>query len=158
MRRLITIAFLLSFSASAWAAQTRATADSYDAVAFFTSGLVDGTPIDRIDMAHLGQDYIVLYVDWDRMRTRAYRTEVRIIDPNGEVVGKTRTRSCRGAAAHIPTTITGPAFGTHRATGPTRCMSMVVMLSKPGYPSSLRTDAAWTPREVDAYRYFCSAS
>lgn len=90
MRRLITIAFLLSFSVSAWAAQTKATAASYDAVAFFTSGLVDGSPIDRIDMAHLGQDYIILYVDWDRMRTRAYRTEVRIIDPNGEVVGKTR--------------------------------------------------------------------
>jgi len=72
------------------AAQTIATAENYNAVAYFTSGLVDGEPVDRIDTASLDQDYIVLYVDWDKMRLRAYRTEVRIIDPNGRLVGKIR--------------------------------------------------------------------
>jgi hypothetical protein len=72
------------------AGQTIATADSYNAVAYFTSGLVDGEPIDEIDTAYLDQDYIVLYVDWDKMRMRAYRTEVRIVDPNGQLVGKIR--------------------------------------------------------------------
>lgn len=89
MRRLSIIVFLMSLSVSSPAAQTIATADSYNAVAYFTSGLVDGEPVDRIDTAYLNQDYIVLYVDWDKMRMRAYRTEVRIVDPNGRVVGKT---------------------------------------------------------------------
>lgn len=90
MRHLINIALLMSFSATALATQTIATADNYNAVAYFTSGLVDGEPIDRIDTAYLSQDYIVLYVDWDNMGMRAYRTEVRIVDPNGQVVGKIR--------------------------------------------------------------------
>jgi len=80
----------MSLTATTMAAQTTATADSYNAVAFFTSGLVDGMPVDEIDTAYLDQDYIVLYVDWDKMRLRAYRTEVRIIDPNGQLVGKVR--------------------------------------------------------------------
>ncbi len=80
----------MSLSVGAFAAQTTATADSFDAVAFFTSGLVDGEPVDRIDSASLDQDIVVLYVDWDKMRMRAYRTEVRIVDPNGQTVGKTR--------------------------------------------------------------------
>ncbi len=90
MRRLIILALLMSVSATTLATQTIATADSYNAVAYFTSGLVDGEPIDRIDTAYLSQDYIVLYVDWDKMGMRAYRTEVRIVDPNGQVVGKIR--------------------------------------------------------------------
>jgi hypothetical protein len=80
----------MSLSATTLAAQTIATADTYNAVAFFTSGLVDGEPIDEIDTAYLDQDYIVLYVDWDMMRLRAYRTEVRIVDPNGRHVGTIR--------------------------------------------------------------------
>ena len=90
MRRLIITALLMSLPAITLAAQTVATADTYNAVAYFTSGLADGEPVDRIDTAYLGQDRIVLYVDWDKMRTRAYRTEVRIVDPNGQVVGKIR--------------------------------------------------------------------
>ena len=90
MRRLSTFAVLISLSATSLAAQTIATADDYDAVAFFTSGLVDGEPVDQIDTAYLSQDKIVLYVDWALPRLRAYRTEVRIIDPNGRVVGKIR--------------------------------------------------------------------
>lgn len=90
MRRLSIFALLISLSATSLAAQTTATSDSYDAVAYFTSGLVNGEPIDRIDTAYLSQDYIVLYVDWDKMRIRAYRTEVRIVDPNGHVVGSFR--------------------------------------------------------------------
>ncbi len=90
MRRLIVFAVLISFSATTLATQTIATADNYNAVAYFTSGLVDGEPIDRIDTAYLSQDYIVLYVDWDKMGMRAYRTEVRIVDPNGQVIGKIR--------------------------------------------------------------------
>ena len=90
MRRLTILALLISFSATTLATQTIATADNYNAVAYFTSGLVDGEPIDRIDVAYLSQDYIVLYVDWDNMGMRAYRTEVRIVDPNGQVVGKIR--------------------------------------------------------------------
>ena len=87
MRYLSTLVLLMSLSANTMAAQTIADADSYNAVAYFTSGLVDGKPVDRIDIAYLGQDSIVLYVDWDKLRLRAYRTEVRIIDPNGQVVG-----------------------------------------------------------------------
>jgi hypothetical protein len=90
MRHLGIFAVLISLSATASATQTIATADTYNAVAYFTSGLVDGEPIDRIDNAYLDQDYIVLYVDWDKLRTRAYRTEVRIVDPDGNVVGKVR--------------------------------------------------------------------
>ncbi|NIL94238.1 MAG: hypothetical protein GTO71_07295 [Woeseiaceae bacterium] len=77
-------------SATTLAAPTVAATDSYNAVAYFTSGLIDGEPVDQIDTAYLSQDYIVLYVDWDKMRLRAYRTEVRIVDPNGELVGKIR--------------------------------------------------------------------
>jgi hypothetical protein len=88
MRRLSILALLTSLSANTLAAQVITTADSYNAIAYFTSGLVDGEPIDRIDTAYLSQDYIVLYVDWENMRMRAYRTEVRIVDPNGQVVGK----------------------------------------------------------------------
>lgn len=90
MRHLITIALLLSLSASTLAAQTIATTDSYDAVAWFAAGFVDGEPVERIDAAYLDQDYVVLCVDWDNMRMRAYRTEVRIVDPNGQVVGTTK--------------------------------------------------------------------
>lgn len=90
MRRLGILTLLVSLSATAWATPTIATTDNYDAVAFFTSGLDDGEPVDRIDSASLDQDLIVLYVDWDKMRLRAYRTEVRIVDPNGEVVGTVR--------------------------------------------------------------------
>ena len=90
MRRLSILILLLSVSANALAAQTTATTDSYNVKAFFTSGLLDGEPIDRIDTANLDQDYIVLYVDWEDMRLRAYRTEVRIVDPDGQLVGKVR--------------------------------------------------------------------
>ena len=90
MRSLILLALLPSLSATALAAPTIKTADNYNAIAYFTSGLVDGLPVDRIDTAYLTQDYIVLYVDWDQLGMRAYRTEVRIIDPNGRVVGQIR--------------------------------------------------------------------
>ena len=90
MRRLSIVALLMSMSAVTLAAPTVATGSSYDAIAYFTSGLVDGEPVDRIDTASLSQDYIVLYVDWDNMGMRAYRTEVRIVDPSGQVVGKVR--------------------------------------------------------------------
>ena len=90
MRRFSILVLLLSVSASAMAAQTIAAADTYNAKAFFTSGLDEGEPIDRIDTAYLDQDLIVLYVDWENMRIRAYRTEVRIVNPDGELVGKVR--------------------------------------------------------------------
>ena len=90
MRRLFILALLLPLPATTLATQTIASTDNYDAVAYFTSGLIDGEPIDRIDTASLSQDYIVLYVDWENMGMRAYRTEVRIVDPNGEVVGRIR--------------------------------------------------------------------
>jgi len=90
MRYLGIFAVLMSLSTTTSATQTIATADNYDAVAYFTSGLVDGEPVDRIDTAYLNQDFIVLYVDWDNLRTRAYRTEVRILDPDGKLVGKVR--------------------------------------------------------------------
>ena len=90
MRRLSLFAALMTLSASALATQTTANADDYSAVAYFTSRIVDGGPTDRIDTAHLNQDYIVLHVDWNRMKPRSYRTEVRIVDPNGRVVGTIR--------------------------------------------------------------------
>lgn len=90
MRRLSIIVLLMSLSATAVADQTIATEDSYNAVAYFTSGLVDGKPIDRIETAYLNQDTVVLYVNWDKMHMRAYRTEVRIVDPSGQVVNRMR--------------------------------------------------------------------
>lgn len=100
MRRPSILALLISLSASALAAPTTATAGNYNAIAYFTSGLVDGEPVDRIDIASLSQDYIVLYVDWDNMDMRAYRTEVRIVDPNGEVVGKVRNTILPGSGRY----------------------------------------------------------
>ncbi len=87
MRKLAVLAVFMSLTAAASAGQTTATADTYNATAFFTSGLVDGRPVDRIETATLDQDMIVLYVDWE-MRLRAYRIDVQILDPNGDVVGK----------------------------------------------------------------------
>ncbi len=80
----------LLWSSAALATQIVASTDNYQATAFFTSGLVDGESADKIDTAYLNGDAIVLNVDWDNMRTRAYRTEVRILDPNGRVVGTLR--------------------------------------------------------------------
>ena len=100
MRCLSVLIFLLSVSVYASAATTVATADTYNAKAWFTSGLVDGRPVDRIDSAHLGQDTIVLYVDWEKMRPRAYRTEVRIVDPSGQVVGKVRNTILPGSGRY----------------------------------------------------------
>ena len=100
MRRLSVLIFFLSVSGYASAATTVATADSYNATAWFTSGLLDGKPVDRIDSAHLDQDSIVLYVDWEKMRLRAYRTEVRIVDPNGQVVGKIRNTILPGSGSY----------------------------------------------------------
>ncbi len=100
MRRLIILALLMFHSAAALAAQTIASADNYNAVAYFTSGLVDGEPIDRIDTAYLDQDYIVLYVDWEDMGMRAYRTEVRIVDPKGQLVGKIRVNLLPGSGRY----------------------------------------------------------
>jgi hypothetical protein len=90
MQKVIFLTVLVLLSANASATQAVATADSYNAVAYFTSGLVDGEPVNRIDSAKLSQDYIVLYVHWDNLGLRAHRTEVRIFDPNGEFVGKVR--------------------------------------------------------------------
>ena len=100
MRRLIILALLMFYSAATLAAQTIASADNYNAVAYFTSGLVDGEPIDRIDTAYLNQEYIVLYVDWDNMGMRAYRTEVRIVDPKGQLVGKIRVNLLPGSGRY----------------------------------------------------------
>ncbi len=100
MRSLSVLFLLLSVAAHSFAAPTIATADSYNATAFFTSGLVDGKPVDRIDSAYLDQDSIVLYIDWEKMRLRAYRTEVRIVDPNGEVVGKIRNTILPGSGSY----------------------------------------------------------
>lgn len=90
MQRLSIFVLLMSLATAAPAAQANATADSFSAVAYFTSGLVDGKPVDRIDTASVDQDSIVLYIDWYDMRIRAYRTEVRIVDPSGRVVGEVR--------------------------------------------------------------------
>lgn len=87
MQRLGILAVLVSLAATTSASETTASADTYNAVAYFTSGLDDGRPVDRIETATLDQDMIVLYVDWE-MRLRAYRIDVQILDPNGEVVGK----------------------------------------------------------------------
>lgn len=100
MRHLGFIAVLLSLSATTSATQTIAIADNYNAVAYFTSGLVDGEPVDRIDTAYLNQDIVVLYVDWENMKMRAYRTEVRILDPNGQIVGKVRNTILPGSGRY----------------------------------------------------------
>ncbi len=90
MRRLGFCALLMFLSATAYGTQASATADNFNASAYFTSDVADGVAVDRIDTASIDQDRVVLYVDWENMRIRAYRTEVRIIDPNGEVVGRVR--------------------------------------------------------------------
>ena len=100
MRSLGILVLLLSVSATTFAAQTIATADSYNATAWFTSGLVEGEPVDRIDTAYLDQDSIVLYVDWEKLRLRAYRTEVRIVNPDGQVVGTIRNTILPGNGHH----------------------------------------------------------
>lgn len=90
MRKLVILTALVSLPAITWAASTTEAGDNLSAVAYFTSGLADGLPVDRIDTAYLDQDRIILYVDWESMKTRAYRTEVRILDPNGRLIGKVR--------------------------------------------------------------------
>lgn len=90
MGRLIAMTTVLLLPVTCMAAQASAIADSYRAVAHFTSGVVDGEPVDRIDAATTGHDMIVLYVDWEGMRMRAYRTEVHVVDPTGRVMGKIR--------------------------------------------------------------------
>ena len=87
MRHTLFWLVLMSLPVTSMAAQATVDADTYQAVAYFTSGIVDGEAVDRIDSASLDQDYIVLYVDWDSLRVRAYRTEVRIIDPDGQLIG-----------------------------------------------------------------------
>lgn len=88
MRQLCFLMLTMALPVSTLATQSIDVAGQYSAVAYFTSGLDDGKPIDRIDTAYLDQDYVILYVNWDNVRTRAYRTEVRITDPNGDVVGR----------------------------------------------------------------------
>lgn len=88
MQRCLLLSLLIVLPVSARETQTIEVAGEYRAEAFFTSGLVDGKPVDRIDTAYLNQDYVILYVNWDSVRTRAYRTEVRITDPDGNVVGR----------------------------------------------------------------------
>lgn len=100
MRRISVLVLLLSVSALTFAAPTIATTDSYKAKAWFTSGIVEGEPKDRIDSAYLDQDSIVLYVDWDNMRRRAYRTEVRIVDPHGRIVGTIRNTILPGSGRY----------------------------------------------------------
>ncbi len=90
MRRVTSFILFLILPVAGLAGQAAATAESYRAIAHFTSGVVDGTPVDIIDSASLSQDMIVLYVNWDELQSRAYRTEVHVVDPNGRVMGKIR--------------------------------------------------------------------
>ena len=100
MRHLGIFAVLMSLAVAASASEMTTTADTFSAVAYFTSGVVDGEPVDQIDTASLDQDKIVLYVDWEKMKIRAYRTEVRILDPNGEMIGKVRIPLKAGNGRH----------------------------------------------------------
>ncbi len=88
MRKLASYFTLLLLPLAAIAAQPGATEESFKAIAHFTSGVVDGEPVDIIDSASTEQDMIVLYVNWDDVGLRAYRTEVHVVDPNGRVMGK----------------------------------------------------------------------
>lgn len=92
MRRLTSIILILVLllPVAGVTAQSGAAAGTYKAIAHFTSGVVDGVPIDIIESASLSQDMIVLYVNWDELGMRAYRTEVHVVDPNGRVMGKIR--------------------------------------------------------------------
>lgn len=88
MRKLTGYLLLFLLPVAGVTAQT--SAETYRAIAHFTSGVVDGAPIDIIDSASLTQDMIVLYVNWDDIGMRAYRTEVHIVDPDGRVMGRIR--------------------------------------------------------------------
>ena len=90
MRKLTSYLIILLLPVAGVTAQSTDTAESYTAIAHFTSGVVDGTPVDIIESASLEQDMIVLYVNWDDIGMRAYRTEVHVVDPNGRVMGKIR--------------------------------------------------------------------
>ncbi len=74
MRKISVLSALLLVSAAASATPTVASAESYDAVAYFTSGLENGEPVNRIDTAYLNQDTVILYVDWTKLGMRAHRT------------------------------------------------------------------------------------
>ena len=90
MRRITSFILFLLLPVAGITAQSTDAADTYKAIAHFTSGVVDGAPVDIIDSASLSQDMIVLYVNWDELKLRAYRTEVHVVDPNGRVMGKIR--------------------------------------------------------------------
>ena len=120
MRRLSVLLILALVPASALASQTVATDDTYHVEAFFTSGIDEGLPVDRIETATLDQEYVVLYVDWDEMQVRAYRTEVEIVDPDGEVIGKIRVNIVPRHGRHYtyyyfrPNTADKPGDWTYR--------------------------------------------
>lgn len=90
MQKPAILSVLVLLTTTAWTAPPTVAADNLSATAYFTSGLEGGLPVDRISSASLDQDKIILYVDWENLDTRAYRTEVMILDPNGRLVGKIR--------------------------------------------------------------------
>ena len=100
MRNLTSYLIMLLLPVVGVTAQTSAAEESYRAIAHFTSGVVDGEPIDIINSATLDQDMIVLYVNWDDIGLRAYRTEVHVVDPDGRVMGKIRNTIEAGSRSY----------------------------------------------------------
>ena len=95
---LIVSAFLLSNSAPA--VETIATTPEYNAVAFFTSGIFNDVPIDRIDTAYINQERIILYVEWSNLQQLRYETKVRVLGPTGILIREIRHAFQTGRKTH----------------------------------------------------------
>jgi len=81
----------LLVSAPSASIETIATDYDYSAVAFFSSGILNDKPIDRIETATLNQERIVLFVEWSNLKgKKKYPTIVRILGPYGSLLNESR--------------------------------------------------------------------
>lgn len=91
MRLLFLTGLALFMPAPSASTETIATDADYSAVAFFSSGILNDKPIDRIENATLTQERIVLFVEWSNLKgTKKYPTLVRILGPYGNLLNERR--------------------------------------------------------------------
>ena len=82
-RRILYVVALLLLSNDAIADEIRAEGKNYQARSFFTSGLRNNSPVDKIDRADLDMDRVILFTVWSELEDKLYHKEVRLFDPNG---------------------------------------------------------------------------
>ena len=91
MRLLFLTGLAILLPATSGSSEAIATDADFSAVAFFTSGILNDKPIDRIDTATLNQERIVLFVEWSNLKgKKKYPTVVRILDPYGNLLNEGR--------------------------------------------------------------------